>query len=184
MREYMGIGFAGDSTHDTNYYERLKLIFLTVAFFCVIGSYTVAKELKNSVFMYVVGEDYIPWVRTGAMLALIPAVFVYSLLVDRLRRYQLLCVYSGIYAVVGLLFAYLLGHPTIGIVNTQESPYRLFGWIFYFFVEGYSPFVVSVFWAFANSINTPDGAKKSYGLMVSGSKLGGMLTSGLAIILL
>lgn len=180
----MGIGLASDSTYDQNYYERLKLIFLTLAFFCVIGSYTVAKELKNSVFVYIVGEDYIPWARTGAMLALIPAVFIYSLLVDRLRRYQLLSFYSGLYAILGLLFAYLLSDPVIGIVNTNESPYRLFGWIFYFFVEGYSPFVVSVFWAFANSVNSPEGAKKSYGLMVSGSKIGGMLTSGLAIMLL
>jgi AAA family ATP:ADP antiporter len=180
----MGIGFATATRRDDAYYERLKLIFLTCAFFCVIGAYTVAKELKNSVFAYTVGEDYIPWVRTGAMLALIPAIFLYSILVDRLRRYQLLCVYSGIYAILGLIFAYLIGHPAVGLVNTQESPYRLFGWIFYFFVEGYSPFVVSVFWAFANSVNSPEGAKKNYGYMVSGSKLGGMLTAGLSILLL
>ena len=58
------------------HYDRLKLIFLTIAFFCVIGAYTIAKELKNSVFAYTVGEDYIPWVRTGAMLALIPVLLI------------------------------------------------------------------------------------------------------------
>jgi len=77
---------------------------------------------------------------------------------------------------VGLVFAYLLGHPTIGLGNTNTSPDRLFGWLFYFFVEGYSPFVVSVFWAFANSITDPTSAKKHYGIMVSGSKLGGMFS--------
>jgi AAA family ATP:ADP antiporter len=39
--------------------------------------------------------------------------------------------------------------------------------------------VVSVFCAFANSITTP-GAAKNYGFMVTGSKLGGMFSSGLA----
>jgi AAA family ATP:ADP antiporter len=43
--------------------------------------------------------------------------------------------------------------------------------------------VVSVFWAFANSINSPDEAKNSYGFMVSGSKLGGMLSAGCAWLL-
>ncbi len=144
--------FAWKTGSEKEYYERKKLIFLTIAFFCVIGAYTVAKELKNSVFAYTVGEDYIPFVRTGAMFALIPVLFLYSRLVDQLRRYQLLCVYSGFFGIMGLFFAYLIGHPTIGIANTHESPYRLFGWVFYFFVEGYSPFVVSVFWAFANSV--------------------------------
>lgn len=55
-----------------------------------------------------------------------------------------------------------------------------FGWLFYFFVEGYSPFLISVFWAFANSVTSPEAAKNNYGLMVSGSKLGGMITAALA----
>ncbi len=169
--------------HSDTYYERLKLLLLTSAFFCLIGAYTIAKELKNSVFAYIVGDDYIPYVRPLVWISLIPMVFIYSRLVDRLRRYQLLCVYAGFFALLGFVFAYYLGHPEIGIGNTDEQPSRLFGWIFYFFVEGYSPFVVSVFWAFSNSISSPDEARNNYGFMVSGSKLGGMVSSGLAWIL-
>lgn len=44
--------------------------------------------------------------------------------------------------------------------------------------------MVSVFWAFANSVTSPEKAKQNYGLMVSGSKLGGMLSAGLAWIIL
>ena len=69
-------------------------------------------------------------------------------------------------------------------MNTDSSPYRIFGWLFYFFVEGYSPFMVSVFWAFANSVTDPNEAKKNYGLMVSGSKLGGMVSAGIAWMIL
>ncbi len=159
--------------------ERLKLFFLTLIYFLIITTYTVAKEFKDSVFVSIVGKSYVPSAKIAAMLALIPAIFLYSKLVDKLRRYQLLCFYSLVFGILGLLFTVLLGHATIGLPNTNASSSRVFGWIFYFFVEGYSPFLVSVFWAFANSINSPESAKKNYGLMVSGSKVGGMLSAGL-----
>ena len=116
------------------------------------------------------------------MFVLIVPIFIYSKMVDRMRRYQLLCALSLTYGFVGLLFAYLLGHPSIGLLNTSPSSGRLFGWLFYFFIEGYSPFVVSVFWSFANSISNQEAAKKNYGLMVGGSKIGGMLATLFAMI--
>lgn len=170
---------AGESVSES-YYSRLKFIFLSVAFFFVIGGYTVAKELKDSIFVSIVGRTYVPMAKIAAMFVLIPAIFLYAKVVDKVRRYQLLALYSGIFGLIGLVFAYFLGHPTIGLANTNSSPTRLFGWIFYFFAEGYSPFVVSVFWAFANSVTSPKGAKAHYAYMVSASKLGGMTTAALA----
>lgn len=165
-------------------HERVKLLLLSICYFCIIAGYTIAKELKDSVFATVVGSEYIPIARMSAMIILIPAILFYSVLVDRLRRYQLLCFYTILYGCVSLIFAFLLGHPIIGISNTDSSPYRLFGWLFYFFLEGYTPFIVSVFWAFANSITDQEAAKKNYGLMVSGSKLGGMVSAGASLIFL
>lgn len=164
--------------------ERLKLLLLTISYFCIIAGYTIAKELKDSVFTTVVGKEYIPWARIIAMVALIPAILFYSFLVDKLRRYQLLCFYTIFFGVVSLVFAWLLGDPVIGISNTDSSPYRFFGWLFYFFIEGYTPFVVSVFWAFSNSITDQEAAKKNYGLMVSGSKLGGMFSAAASLVFL
>ncbi len=160
--------------------ERLKLLFLSVAFFLVIAGYTIAKDLKDTVFISVVGRYWIPWAKVASMFILVPAVLFYSKLVDKMRRYQLLSFYAALFGVLGFVFALLIGHPTIGLGNTDSSPYRIFGWLFYFFVEGYSPFLVSVFWAFANSINNPQAAKKNYGLMVSASKFGGLLSAGFA----
>ena len=165
---------------DMEPHERKKLLWLTITFFLVIASYTLIKELKDSMFVAIVGKEYLPWAKQVAMIILIPMIFFYSKLVDSLRRYQLLCFYAVAYGLLGLVFAYFLGHPTIGIANTDASKYRIFGWVFYFFYEGYSPFVVSVFWAFANSINNPKEAKSNYGLMISGSKIGGMLTPAIA----
>ena len=164
--------------------ERLKIIYLGVIFLFIVGGYTVVRELKDSIFISMVGRQYIPWAKLGSIFILIPLILFYSKLVDKLRRYKLLYVYSMFYAVVGLIFTYFLGHQAIGLPNTDQGPTRLFGWVFYFFIEGYSPFVLSVFWAFANSITSPDLAKKGYGLMIAFSKVGGLLTAGLAWILM
>ncbi len=157
---------------------RLKFFFLAGTFFLIIGAYTIIRDLKNSIFMATVGKEYIPWARMISVVALVPFILLYSKLVDKVRRYYLLIFYSMAYAIFGLLFAYFLGDPQIGIANTDQSVYRFFGWLFYFFVEGFSPFVLSVYWAFANSISSPEEAKSNYGFMVTGSKLGGMVTAG------
>ena len=160
--------------------ERMKLFFLSLLYFLVVGAYTITRDLKSSIFLGTVGKEYIPWVKVISMLMLVPAIFFYSRLVDKVRRYQLLIIYSVIFGVANLVFAYFIGHPQIGILNTDAHPSRLFGWFFYFFVEGYSPFVVGVFWALANSVNSPSEAKRNYGYMVAGSKFGGMVAAALA----
>jgi AAA family ATP:ADP antiporter len=169
------------STTEQQKYERLKLLYLTIAFFCVIGAYTVTKELKDTILLATLGgKQYIPWVKWAVMFALAPAILLYSKLVDSMRRYQLLVLYSIVFAVLNLVFAYFIGHPRIGIGNTDTHGYRWLGWLFYLFVESYSPFVVSVFWAFANSVNSPESAKNNYGFMTAGSKLGGIIAAGAA----
>lgn len=165
---------------ERNKEEQLKLVLLGIAFLFVIGAYTLVRELKSSLFMSIVGKEYVPWARMSAMIFLIPAILVYSLLVDRLKQYQLLFIYSLLYGIMGLWCAYLIGHPLIGLPNTVQSPYRLFGWLFYFFIEGCSPFVVSVFWSFVNSVYTPEAAKHNYPWLVACSKVGGMLSAGFA----
>lgn len=169
---------------DVEKHERLKVFLLTASFFLVIGGYTIIKEVKDSVFASIVGCEYYGYAKIFSIFVLIPLILFYSHLVDVLRRHQLLYFYSLFYAVGGLIMVYFLGHPTIGLANTDTSPYRLFGWFFYFFFESYSPFVVSVFWAFTNSVTSPAAAKNNYTIMVAGSKLGGMVMAGFACWLL
>ena len=161
------------------HFERLKLLFLWVTFFFIIGSYTVIRELRDSIFLFVVGKAYLNDAKIVSLIGFVPAIFLYSKLVDKMRRYYLLCAYCIVFALSGFIFAYFLGDPAIGIPNIVRSPDRIIGWAFYFFVEGFSPFVVSVFWAFLNSISSPEAAK-NYGFLVSGSKVGGVLASASA----
>jgi AAA family ATP:ADP antiporter len=157
--------------------ENIRFVLVGIAFFFVIAAYTICKELKDVVFMAMVGKQYLKWVKPLAMAFLVPAILFYSYLVNKLKRYQLLYFFAALYGFLGLVFAYFLGDPEIGLPNTELSKMRLFGWLFYFFVEGYSPFVVSVFWSFVNSISTPKSVKKEYGFLVAGSKLGGVATA-------
>src|SRR3990167_10024648 len=161
-------------------YERLKLFYLSGAFFFVIAAYSVMRELKDSIFIYVVGRSYLQTAKILSMIALIPAILLFSYLVDRMRRYKLLCAYSIAFSLIGLVCAYCIGNSVIGLDNTAASPNRWFGWFFFFFIEGYSPFIVSLFWAFANSISSPKRSEEYYSYIVASSKLGGMFTAALS----
>jgi len=171
-------------TLDLNKRDLFKIFLLSLAFFCVIGAYTILKELKDILFTQFVGSGAMGDVKFISMFMLIPATLLYAKLVDSMSRFKLLCLYSGIYGIVGLIIAYYLADPTIGLPNTVASYDRWFGWFIYLFYEGAVPFVVSLFWSFSNSVTSPETAKKGYPLMIAGSKLGGMCTAGLAWMLL
>ena len=169
---------SGDICHiDMRRYEKLKFFLLTIAFCLVIGAYTIVKELKDTVFVGIVGNEFLPKAKFLVIFFLIPAALLYATLVDSIRRYQLLSFYCFLYGAILLIFTYMLGSPSYGLDNMDTSPWRLFGWAFYFVLEGFSPFVVGVFWAFANSVSDPSEAKTSYATMVAGSKVGGMLAA-------
>jgi ATP:ADP antiporter, AAA family len=163
---------------------RKKVIWMSVLFFLVIGAYTSCGDMKDIVFVEIVGIEYITRAKVFFMLVLFPAVLVYSYLVSKFKRYQVLCACAILYGVLGLVFAYFLGHPEIGIANTDADPGRMMGWLFYFFVEGYFPFLVSVVWAFSNSIFQPEEARSVYGLFTVSAQVGGVLSAGLGWLLL
>ncbi len=163
--------------------ERKKILWLAFAFFCVIGAYTVLKEMKDVLFVQIVGAQYMYKVKLVSMFVLLPATLLYAKLVDSMSRFRLLCFYSGLYGIGGLVIAYFLSDPVIGLANTVSSGHRWFGWGIYLFYEGIVPFVVSVFWSFSNSVTKPETAKKGYTVIIAGSKLGGMFTAGIATLL-
>lgn len=160
---------------NTPYHERLKLLLLSLAYAMLIAVYSILKSLKNPVFFSMVGGDYQPWTRFVSIPFLIVGMMIYSKLVDKLRRYQVLCFFIGVYVVFTLVCAYRLSDPVWGLANTNASVDRWLGWIFYLTLDLYQAFVISTFWAFSNSISTPESAKTEYGLLVAFSKVGGII---------
>ena len=165
---------------DLDRQERNQVFWLAIAFFCVIGAYTVIKEMKDILFAQMVGTGSLYQVKLISMFILLPATLLYAKLVDYMSRFWLLVVYSAIYGIGGIIIAYFLAHPVIGLENTVANSNRYFGWFIYLFYEGVVPFVVSVFWAFCNSVTKPETAKRGYTLIIAASKAGGMFTAGLA----
>lgn len=165
---------------DLDKQEYHKIVWLTFTFFCVIGSYTVLKEMKDVLFAQIVGSGSLAKAKMWSMPILLLATLLYAKLVDVMSRLRLLMFYSFLYGFGGIVIAFLLADPVMGLANTVPNPDRYLGWFIYWFYEGLSPFVVSVFWAFCNSITGPETAKKGYTLIIAGSKLGGMFMAGTA----
>ena len=158
---------------------RLKVFFLAVTFFLLTACQAIWRPMKMSIFLRIVGVQSIPTAKILLMFPIIILIFIYSHLVDWLRRHQLLYVFTLFHGGVGIILYFFLAHPVYGIANTDQSSTRLFGWIFYFFMESFGAFMSATFWGFANSINKPSDAKNHYGILVSGSKIGGVLGAGL-----
>ncbi len=154
--------------------ERMKLAIGGVLFFFIIGAYTLCEEMKYGIFSLIVGTYYIPVAKMLSFIILIPAIVLDGYLVDRVKRHQLLILYCLLFASLGIIFSIFLSLPTIGIANNIANPTRIIGWLFFLYVEGFSPFLIGVFWAFMNSVHQPEHAKKTYGFIVSCSKLAGI----------
>ncbi|KKQ49674.1 MAG: hypothetical protein US69_C0003G0029 [candidate division TM6 bacterium GW2011_GWF2_38_10] len=165
-------------------HEKTKLICLSIAFLFIIGSYSILRSLKTSVFLGFVGKEYQPIAKIMSIILMFPAMLLYSKIIDSLRRYQVVYFFLALYAIIGFTFAFIFKHPVYGVQNTTPSIYRITGWAFEFFMDFYQAFVVSSFWSFINSISTPDFANKSYGIIYAVSRIGGILTTSIGLLIL
>ena len=162
----------------------IKNICLGLCFFFILGTYTLLKELKDAVFIITVGTAYLPDAKLISLLVMIPMVLFYTWLSERLSRHKLLSVYALFFSVGSFIISYFLKDPEIGLLNTAPSYYRLFGWITYLFLEGCSPFLVSLNWSFLNSISKPTDVKNNYILMTAMGKIGSFFFALFAWVLL
>lgn len=157
---------------------KLKVFYLALTFLLMMGCLVLWRPLKMAIFSKMVGAQSIPEAKLYFMIILIPLILLYSKLVDWLRRHQLLYCFTLFHAIGGIVFYFFLSHPVYGIANTQISSSRLLGWLFYFFMESFDAFFSTTFWSFADSVNNLKDAKNYYGFLVSGSKIGGIISAG------
>jgi len=165
-----------------NKHERLKLILLAFCYAMIIGVFSILKPLKNPIFFSIVGKDWQPITRFIEIPFMLVSILLYSKIVDKLRRYQILMYLLLAFAGINLIFAIIFIHPVYGLPNTVTSASRLLGWAFYFYMDQYQSFVVGSFWAFTHSISSPDAAKKEYGLVIATSNIAGITTPLLSLL--
>src|SRR4051812_18679413 len=92
-----------------NYAEaQKKFLFTCITYFCVIAAYTLIKELQNTIFIKTVGVSFIPIAKSATIVILIPAILVYSLIVDKLKRFHIVLFYTSFYAITIILFGLII----------------------------------------------------------------------------
>lgn len=163
---------------------KAKVLLLSTTFLLMSSCLVIWRPLKIAIFSKMVGPTFIPSAKIYSLFILIPLILLYSKLVDWLKKHQLLYCFAIAHGIGGLIFAYLLADPVYGIANTQATPDRWLGWIFYCFMESFDAFFSTSFWSFADSVNNPSDAKYYYGFYVIGSKIGGITAAGLLYCLL
>lgn len=170
-----------DALFNLDYYERKKMILLGATCSCLIAAYSILRPLKTSVFSKLVGVTYQPYTKLLMLGLMLPIMYLYSLLIDRVKRdVNIHIIYIG-YAAICFLFAYFLLDPIIGLGNTETSPQRLIGWLFYIAMDLFSSIIMTIFWSYTNSINTPSSANYGYNFITVGARIGGILSTAAAI---
>lgn len=157
-------------------YDAVKVVFSAATFFFIIGSYSILRSLKTSIFLGFVGREYEPLAKIFSIIITVPVMLLYAKIIDKFKKHQAVYCFMLFYAILTLFFAYCFAHPVYGIKNTQTHPYRIIGWTFEIFMDLFQALIVGTFWSFINSISTPTFASKGYGFIVAGSRIGGILT--------
>jgi AAA family ATP:ADP antiporter len=154
--------------------ELKKFLYLAAGAFCLLGSFSPLKPLKESLFISMVGPEYYPHVKTLSVVLMFFVVLVYSKIVDYFSKQHLMYTFLSFFVVVGAGFVLALSHPNIGLANKVVSVDRWVAWGFYLFVETYLTVMISLFWSFVNDVTSAASAKKGYGMIMFGSQTGAL----------
>lgn len=158
--------------------EVQKLLLGGILLGLVISSYTITKELQSTVFSLIIGAKYIPLAKLATIALLIPAIFLDAILVDHIKRHQILIIYFSTFATLSFIFSFALPFDRLNDPQTSfNNADKCLAFAFYFFTECYVPFLIGLFWSLMNANTNSLEAKNIYAFIVSISKMGGMLSS-------
>lgn len=161
--------------------EFRKFLRMGVIFGFIIGCYWTLRVLKDSVFANLVGAEWQPYAKTVSLVALFPLVILYTKLIEKHSREEVFYTLAYIYSIATFLFAsaLMLGiQAPADVIAARTGFYlygtKIFGYLWYVFVESYGSLVVALFWAIAADITSPDSAKRGFPLVVAIGQLGGI----------
>ncbi len=144
--------------------EGLTAILLTLNVFLILAAYLIAKVVREPLILAGGGAELKSYSATGQGLLLMGAVPLYSMLVARFPRKQLIN-YVTLFFIACFVLFYLLariGIPFLGV-------------IFFLWVGIFSLMIIAQFWSFANDIYTPEEGKRLFVIVAFGASAGGVL---------
>eukprot|EP00550_Attheya_septentrionalis_P003421 CAMPEP_0198293896 /NCGR_PEP_ID=MMETSP1449-20131203/19418_1 /TAXON_ID=420275 /ORGANISM="Attheya septentrionalis, Strain CCMP2084" /LENGTH=690 /DNA_ID=CAMNT_0043993649 /DNA_START=95 /DNA_END=2167 /DNA_ORIENTATION=+ len=156
--------------------EMGRTLTLSATLFFMIGGYWLLRSLKDPVLTALCGVSVIPKAKMLSVFVVLGVVSIYNRLLDSdLEKHKLFYVFGTFYFCLFATISLALAHPTIGLANQTPDPWRVLGWISYCGIESFGSVMVSLFWSFANSNFSLEGAKASYGFMVATAQIGSII---------
>lgn len=156
--------------------EFKKFTHMGLIFSVIIGSFWTIGTLRNALFVTYVGITHIPYAKTVSLFFLIPAIFIYTKLLDLYGREKVFYIFAQIAAIAVFIFSYLFYHAQSISLQGQTSFATLcVGYSFFFFVEWYGLLMTTLFWAIASDTTLPESAKKGFSLIIALGQIGGIV---------
>lgn len=152
--------------------ELIKFVLLALTFGLIIGTYWTLRPIKDSIFMSIVGKEFLYWAKVVSLAVTVPLVIIYSKLIETFKRHKVFYGLLTIYALLALGFAWAFTSPTLGLANAVTSPDRYIGWAWYVFVESFGSLIVALFWIIATDVTLPESAKRGFPMVALFGQLG------------
>ncbi len=165
--------------YDLDSAELLPTLLMSAYFFLVITSFWILKPIKKSLFLRFHKAQPLELMgmvfadaraeQLAKLLNMLVAVLAATLFIRvsaRFRRQRLTYVFGALMMAALATYAPLLEHPSAVTV-----------WSFYLFGDLFNMLMVASFFAFQNDIASPDLARRTYGTVVLGGVLGGVVGS-------
>jgi len=160
---------------DIRAHEWPRALSLSLFFFLVIAVFWVLKPIKKGALIdfYRIHDFQLLGMSFGGaeaeqlakvlnMLVVYAVVVLVTVLINKLKRQQVIYFFCGALSMLLIYFAYAMQTP--GAANV---------WLFYIFGDIFNSIMVGLFWAFSNDVNKPNQSKRLYGIIGFGGVLGG-----------
>jgi AAA family ATP:ADP antiporter len=148
--------------------ERTKAALLSSWFFVTVAILWLLKPVRVATLLVHLGALETPYVRLAAVGVVGIVVALYSFVVNRVSRVQLVRLANVSFAVVLVVF-WVIRHWGGPALDAQ----RPFVWALYILVELYSVLMIGVFWTYTNDVVTTNESNRLYGIVGLGGILGG-----------
>jgi AAA family ATP:ADP antiporter len=148
--------------------ERVKAALLSSWFFVTVATLWLLKPVRVAALLAHLGALETPYVRLAAVAVVAVVVGMYSAVVNRVSRVQLVRLANLGFGVVLVIFWLIRRYG-----GPELDAHRPFVWAVYILVELYSVLMVGVFWTYANDVVTTSESNRLYGIIGLGGILGG-----------
>ena len=149
--------------------ERTKAALLSSWFFVTVATLWIIKPVRVATLLAHLGAIETPYVRLASVGVVGIVVALYSLVVNRVSRVQLVRLANACFAALLVVFWLISRHASPAFAAN-----RTFVWAIYILVELYAVILIGIFWTYANDIVTTTESNRLYGIIGLGGILGGI----------